>query len=79
MDSSDASSYVSVGWWALIAMWAVVLFGLISAADYFRKFWGSIDSHVKSRRRRELLAWQRQQRKLRRASVDASAKAVSKG
>jgi CDP-diacylglycerol--glycerol-3-phosphate 3-phosphatidyltransferase len=64
---------------ALIAMWAVVLFGLISAADYFRKFWGSVDSHVKSRRRRELLAWQRQQRKLRRASVAVSAKAASKG
>jgi len=63
----------------LMAMWAVVLFGLISAADYFRKFWGSVDTHVKSRRRRELLAWQRQQRKLRRASVPVSAKAVSKG
>src|SRR5271168_423988 len=60
---------------AMIAMWTVVLFSLVSAADYFRKFWGSVDSHVKSRRRRELLAWQRQQRKLRRAGVAASAKA----
>ena len=40
----------------LIAMWTVVIFALVSAADYFRKFWGSVDSHVKSRRRRELLA-----------------------
>jgi CDP-diacylglycerol--glycerol-3-phosphate 3-phosphatidyltransferase len=64
---------------AMIAMWAVVLFALVSAADYFRKFWGTVDSHVKSRRRRELLAMQRQQRKLRRAGVAASAKAVGKG
>ena len=47
-------------------MWSVVLFALVSAAGYFRKFWGAVDSHVKSRRRRELLALQRQQRKLRR-------------
>ena len=57
----------------------LLLFALISAADYFRKFWGTVDSQVKSRRRRELLAWQRQQRKLRRAGVAASAKAASKG
>ena len=56
-----------------------MLFALVSAADYFRKFWGSVDSHVKSRRRRELLALQRQQRKLGRAGVAASAKAASKG
>ena len=64
---------------AAIAMWSVVLFALVSAADYFRKFWGAVDSHVKSRRRREILALQRQQRKLRRSNVAASAKAVSKG
>jgi CDP-diacylglycerol--glycerol-3-phosphate 3-phosphatidyltransferase len=63
---------------AMIAMWAVVLFALVSAADYFRKFWGSVDSQVKSRRRRELLAWQRQQRKLRRANLP-SEKVASKG
>ena len=63
---------------ALFAMWAVVLFALLSAADYFRKFWGTVDSQVKSRRRRELLAWQRQQRKLRHSEVTASAKAVGK-
>ncbi len=64
---------------ATVAMWAVVLFALVSAADYFRKFWGTVDGHVKSRRRRELLAWQRQQRKLRRAGVAASEKVASKG
>src|SRR5579864_70694 len=64
---------------ALFAMWSVVLFALLSAADYFRKFWGTVDTQVKTRRRRELLAWQRQQRKLRRAGVAATAKAVGKG
>jgi CDP-diacylglycerol--glycerol-3-phosphate 3-phosphatidyltransferase len=63
----------------LMAMWAVVLFALISAADYFRQFWGKVDSHVKSRRRRELLVLQRQQRKRERAAVVSSAKAASKG
>lgn len=64
---------------ALFAMWSVVLFALLSAADYFRKFWGTVDNQVKSRRRRELLAWQRQQRKLRRSEMAASAKVASKG
>ena len=63
----------------LIAMWTVVLFALVSAADYFRKFWGTVDSHVKSRRRREILALQRAQRKLQRANMADSAKAASKG
>ena len=62
---------------ALLAMWAVVLFALASAADYFRKFWGVVDEHVKLRRRRELLALQRQQRKRRRAAAAESAKVGS--
>jgi CDP-diacylglycerol--glycerol-3-phosphate 3-phosphatidyltransferase len=55
--------------WPLVAeigtlsMWAVVLFGLISAADYFRKFWRKVDGRVKMRRRRELLQLDRQKRK----------------
>jgi CDP-diacylglycerol--glycerol-3-phosphate 3-phosphatidyltransferase len=64
---------------ALLAMWTVVLFALVSAADYFRKFWSGVDSHVKLRRRREVLALQRQQRKLqRRDAMAASAKVVTK-
>src|SRR5579859_210048 len=62
---------------ALFAMWSVVLFALLSAADYFRKFWGTVDGQVKTRRRRELLAWQRQQRRLRRAEMADTAKAAS--
>jgi CDP-diacylglycerol--glycerol-3-phosphate 3-phosphatidyltransferase len=64
--------------WGLFAMWAVMLFALVSAADYFRKFWGKVDDHVKSRRRRELLILQRKQRKRERANM-VSAKVTSKG
>lgn len=61
---------------AMLAMWTVVLFALVSAADYFRKFWRKVDTHVKTRRRRELLALQRQQRRAMRSSMASSAKVV---
>jgi CDP-diacylglycerol---glycerol-3-phosphate 3-phosphatidyltransferase len=61
---------------AMLAMWTVVLFALVSAADYFRKFWRKVDTHVKLRRRRELLALQRQQRRAMRSSIASSAKVV---
>lgn len=47
----------------LIGMWAVMLFALASAADYFRKFWRRIDDGVKQRRRRELLRLERQKKR----------------
>ncbi len=53
--------------YALAAMWAVVLFGLASAVDYFRKFWRKVDTSIKLRRRNELLTLERQKRRLRRA------------
>jgi hypothetical protein len=43
-------------------MWGVVVFAVISAADYFLKFWKRIDNEVKTRRRRELLELERQRR-----------------
>ena len=46
-----------------MAMWAVMLFGIVSAADYFRKFWRKVDDHVKKRRRRELLRLERQKQR----------------
>jgi CDP-diacylglycerol--glycerol-3-phosphate 3-phosphatidyltransferase len=49
---------------AVYAMWGVVLFGLASAVDYFRKFWRQIDESVKQRRRSELLAIELQKRQL---------------
>jgi len=54
--------------YALGAMWAVVIFGLASAVDYFRKFWRKVDTSIKLRRRNELLTLERQKRKLRRAA-----------
>jgi hypothetical protein len=48
--------------YAGMAMWAVVVFALVSAADYFRKFWRKVDDQVKRRRRRELLILQREER-----------------
>src|SRR5580700_5031123 len=56
---------------ASLAMWAVMLFGIVSAADYFRKFWRKVDDGVKLRRRREFLRFERE--KQRAATVRAMA------
>jgi CDP-diacylglycerol--glycerol-3-phosphate 3-phosphatidyltransferase len=48
-----------LGNWGMLAMWIVVIFGLVSAVDYFRKFWRKVDVQVKRRRRRELLRLER--------------------
>jgi CDP-diacylglycerol---glycerol-3-phosphate 3-phosphatidyltransferase len=40
-------------------MWAVVLFAVLSAVGYFRKFWRKVDVRIKLRRRRELLRIER--------------------
>src|SRR5581483_7544890 len=58
--------------YALGAMWAVVVFGLASAVDYFRKFWVKVDSSIKLRRRRELLTLERQKRRSSRATRNVS-------
>jgi hypothetical protein len=44
-------------------MWAVMLFGIVSAADYFRTFWRRVDDSVKLRRRRELLRLERRKKR----------------
>lgn len=46
-----------------LAMWVVVIFGIVSAADYFRKFWHTIDDQIKRRRRREFLLMERQKKR----------------
>ena len=48
---------------AMLAMWGVVIFTMLSAVDYFRKFWRKVDTRVKLRRRRELLRIERQRRR----------------
>jgi CDP-diacylglycerol---glycerol-3-phosphate 3-phosphatidyltransferase len=54
---------------ALLAMWAVVVMGLASAVDYFRKFWRKVDMSIKLRRRRELIVMERQKRRLQKAAA----------
>jgi CDP-diacylglycerol--glycerol-3-phosphate 3-phosphatidyltransferase len=46
--------------YAMFSMWAVVIFGLASAVEYFAGFWKKVDSSVKLRRRKELLTLERQ-------------------
>jgi CDP-diacylglycerol---glycerol-3-phosphate 3-phosphatidyltransferase len=57
---------------SLIAMWAVMLFAMASAADYFWKFWRRIDDGVKQRRRRELLRLERQKKRAERLRAVAT-------
>jgi CDP-diacylglycerol--glycerol-3-phosphate 3-phosphatidyltransferase len=40
-------------------MWIVVVFAMLSAVSYFRKFWRKVDARIKKRRRRELLLLER--------------------
>lgn len=65
--------------YALAAMWAVVVFGLASAVDYFRQFWRKVDMSIKLRRRNELLMLERQKRRLRRADKGATLTATQAG
>jgi CDP-diacylglycerol--glycerol-3-phosphate 3-phosphatidyltransferase len=49
--------------YAILCMWGVVAFSMISAVDYFRKFWRRVDISVKRRRRRELLRLERRRQR----------------
>ena len=63
---------------AIVWMWGVVFFAILSAMLYFGKFWKKVDRQIKSRRRRELLLLQRRERKiLRRATSSAATKSGS--
>ncbi len=61
--------------YAMTAMWAVVLFGVWSAVDYFRKFWVTVDESTKLRRRNELMILDREKRRHDRALRIERAKA----
>jgi CDP-diacylglycerol--glycerol-3-phosphate 3-phosphatidyltransferase len=54
--------------YALAVMWGVVIFGLASAVDYFRKFWRKVDMSIKLRRRNELLTMERHKRRIDKAA-----------
>jgi CDP-diacylglycerol---glycerol-3-phosphate 3-phosphatidyltransferase len=65
---------VSIRWtqlegFAMLWMWGVVLFGIASAIQYFRKFWRKVDSSIKYRRRKELLRIERQRKRMARAQA----------
>jgi CDP-diacylglycerol--glycerol-3-phosphate 3-phosphatidyltransferase len=47
---------------ATVLIWGVVVFAVLSAVSYFRKFWRRIDERVKKRRRRELLLVERRRK-----------------
>jgi CDP-diacylglycerol---glycerol-3-phosphate 3-phosphatidyltransferase len=53
----------ALGGFAMLWMWGVVIFGIASAVEYFRKFWRKVDDQVKLRRRRELLRLERQKQR----------------
>ena len=44
-------------------MWGVLLFTLVSAVDYFVKFWRKVDVRIKEGRRRELLLMERRRKR----------------
>jgi CDP-diacylglycerol--glycerol-3-phosphate 3-phosphatidyltransferase len=52
---------------ATVCIWGAMIFSLLSAVDYFWKFWRKVDDKVKLRRRRELLISER--RRNRRATA----------
>lgn len=60
---------------AMAAMWAVVVFGVWSAADYLRKFWRKVDANIKLRRRNELIGMEREKRRQERTQRVSDAKA----
>jgi CDP-diacylglycerol--glycerol-3-phosphate 3-phosphatidyltransferase len=55
--------YTALHTLAMVMMWVVVFFALLSAMSYFRKFWGKVDKRIKVRRRRELLTLERKRQR----------------
>ena len=47
---------------SMVALWLVVIFALVSAIDYFRKFWKKVDDRVKARQRRRLIVLKKRRR-----------------
>ena len=54
---------------AMLWMWGVVIFGIASAVQYFRKFWRMVDSSIKHRRRQQLLRIERQRKRMMRSQA----------
>jgi CDP-diacylglycerol--glycerol-3-phosphate 3-phosphatidyltransferase len=65
---------VSIQWealsgFAMLWMWGVVIFGIASAIQYFRKFWRMVDDSIKHRRRQQLLRIERQRKRMLRSQA----------
>ncbi|MGP0076402.1 MAG: CDP-diacylglycerol--glycerol-3-phosphate 3-phosphatidyltransferase [Bryobacteraceae bacterium] len=56
---------------AMLWMWGVVIFGIASAIQYFRKFWRKVDDSIKHRRRQQLLRIERQRKRMMRYQAQA--------
>src|ERR1700730_8258581 len=56
---------------AMLWMWGVVVFGLVSAIQYFRKFWRMVDDSIKHRRRQQLLRIERQRKRMMRTQAES--------
>src|ERR1700734_3981992 len=72
---------VSIRWealsgFAMLWMWGVVIFGIASAVQYFRKFWRMVDSSIKHRRRQQLLRIERQRKRMLRSQAQAGTENV---
>jgi len=63
----------------IIAMWIVIVFALLSAVSYFRKFWRKVDERIKTRRRRELLLLERKRQKTQRRQRRGSSRGAPEG
>jgi CDP-diacylglycerol---glycerol-3-phosphate 3-phosphatidyltransferase len=48
----------------MVLMWIVVVFAMLSAISYFRKFWRKVDERIKLGRRRELLTLERKRQRM---------------
>ena len=64
---------------AMVTMYGMLLVSLASAVEYFRNFWGKVDTGIKLRRRNELLTMERQKRRLLRAERKTELRAKKKG
>ena len=56
---------------AMLWMWGVVIFGIASAVQYFRKFWRMVDDSIKHRRRLQLLRIERQRKRMMRTQAES--------
>lgn len=61
---------------AMLWMWGVMIFGIASAIQYFRKFWRKVDESIKLRRRQQLLRIERQRKRMLRAQAEADAEKI---